>query len=448
MEKVRYTLTQLTLKTTSAKENGWWFWWGCAAVGMVIHGGTALLRLDSFWPSPRATDFASYYAGAWAVRLNASSLTWSDELLDFLEFSQNLTINPPPVHNSPPIWAWLLQPFTYFNFPQAAILWLCLLLILVICSHGLLMQIAGYANWRLTIITLPLTLTFGPLFLNLTLGQNGPFLLLSLATLGISLQNKPRGFLLSVPLWLLAVGAKLFPAIWLGCLVYLRRWRVFLIASLFCLAVFGLAAVLKPEINKAYWFEFLPTRNQQFVESVSINDQSLNGYLSRLGQQRSYQFPGLTIDGIHQITWSFPWELSSQTIQVATYGVLFFLGLILVYAWQQNKGSDADAILYSLALFSTLFFAHMERYNHIIALPAMAWLWQLNSPYRKLTLLAYGLFGLSRLNHLLALLPSPLGPVATGFGLFSVLLLLLGIAHALVRHPAKAAGEQSAPYCS
>lgn len=425
---------QLALHAAHLVSSKQWLWWGFAALGGIIHGGTAILRLDSFWPHPQALDFASYYTGAWAIRLNESSLVWSDELLQFLRRSQNLTV-PPPLHNSPPIWAWLLQPISNLKFSQAATLWLCLLLLMAVYCHVRLVGIAGYTNWNITLLTLPTTLTFGPLFLNLTLGQNGIFLLLCLVTLGISLQYKPRSFKFSVPLWVLAVAAKLFPAIWLACLLFLRRWRAFMAAYVLCLTAFGLVAFLEPEINKTYWFDLLPNRNQQFTNNVSIDDQSINGFLTRLGKEGNYQFPGLSIADKHQVTWTFPWEFSHQTIQLVSYSLLFFLGLVLVLAWAKNKAQDADAILYSLALFSVMLFSHMERYNHIIALPAMAWLWQLNTPYRKLAMVAYGFLGLSRLNHMLALLPSPLGPVATGFGLFGILVLMLGIAHALVYRP-------------
>ncbi|MCA9916487.1 MAG: DUF2029 domain-containing protein [Anaerolineales bacterium] len=433
---VKNKLRQLTVEASHLVDGRWWFWCGIAGLGMIIHVGTAVLRLDSFWPQPQVVDFAAYYAGAWAIRRQAKSMLWSDDLLQFLRQNQHLTITPP-ILNSPPAWPWLLQPFTHLTFLPAAILWLCLLLLLTIYTHQLLVKIAGYGNnWKLMIITFPLTLTFGPLFLNLTLGQNGIFLLLSLATLGTALQfqTTSRNYLYAISLLVVAITAKLFPTIWLACLIVLRRWRLLLVASVLCLSVFGFIAISRPEINQEYWFDFLPGRNQQFSIEATVDDQSLNGFLTRIGREGTYKFPGLSVSDKHQVTWRYPWNFSAKAIQLTSYSLLFVLGLGLIFAWANNKGQDADAILYSLALFSVLLLAHMERYNHIIALPAMAWLWRQKK--RKIVLLAYSFFGLSRLTHLLALLPAPLGPVATGFGLLAILVLMLGMAHALVNYSA------------
>jgi hypothetical protein len=70
----------------------------------------------------------------------------------------------------------------------------------------------------------------------------------------------------------------------------------------------------------------------------------------------------------------------------------------------------------------------MQRYDHLLALPAMAWLWRRGGKGRNIAIIAYGLFALSRLNHLWAIyLPTILGSVASGFGLYGILLLFAGV---------------------
>ena len=391
-------------------------WLSGLAGSALIHFGTAILRLNSFFPSPQMIDLAVYYAAAWSTRLNVSPYTVAS-------------------HNSPPLWAWLLQPITLLPLPSAAMLWLFILLVLVVYCHVVLMHIAGYTNWKLVTLTLPITLTFGPLFLNLTLGQNGIFLLVSALLLGQALKKRSRRLeIFALLMWVVAVGAKIYPILWISCLLPLKRWRTFTIASVLCLTTFGGLALSEPEINADYWFNFLPKQTQMFATGIGIDDQSLSAFLSRIGTSNRYAFPALDVQASQQVTWLLPWNFSDQSIRYFSFVLLFMLGGGIVYAWIQNHQQDPDGVLYSMVLSSLLLFPHMERYNHILALPAMAWLWKQPSPYRNLTIIAYGMFGLSRLTHLWALLPSPIGPFASGFGLFGVLILMLGLAHALVRH--------------
>ena len=112
------------------------------------------------------------------------------------------------------------------------------------------------------------------------------------------------------------------------------------------------------------------------------------------------------------------------------------LAALMVFAWVRDGSRNPDGILFSLCLYGLLLLPHMERYNHILALPAIAWLWARGPGRdRKLALGVYLVFALSRLNHLWALVPSPVGPIASGFGLFGVLLLLAAMLRSLVRPP-------------
>lgn len=419
------------------KRAAWWLWIGCLVGAALIHVGTAGLRLNSFFPVPQAVDFSSYYAGAWSIRLGLSPYAWSDELLKFLAETQGLA-TVPPSHNSSPLWAWLLQPLTLLRFPASATLWLGLLLLLSGYCHILLLRLAGYDTWKPMLLALPITLTFGPLFLNLTLGQNGAFLLLSALLMGAALKkgaSAQAAEFVALTSWVVAVGAKIYPVLWIGALLLLLRWRMLATALMLCLATVGLLAVLEPQLNADYWLTFLPKQTQLFATGVGIDDQSLNALLSRVGTSQRYTVPGLDPQVGHTVVWTLPWDFSPQAIRYITLILLLILGAWLGLAWIKNRAQDPDGSFYAGVLFILLLFPHIERYNHILALPAMAWLWgRQKTVYRNLTILAYGLFGLSRLNHGWALLPTPIGPLASGFGLYGVLILSLGLAHALIYH--------------
>ncbi len=435
MSHVRVAFKQVDTLVTGLFGDYWWAWLGCFVGASAIHVGTALLRLDSFFPVLQALDFSSYYAGAWSVRLHESPYYWSESLLKFLAETQNL-VQTPPVHNSPPLWPMLLQPLTALSFPTAATLWLSILLLIAGICHVLLLRTAGYADWKVILVMLPFTVTFGPLFLNLTLGQNGLFLLPAALLLGEVLrQKRPISFeLLSVAAWVVAVGAKVYPLLWIGCLPLVKRWRLFAIAVVLCLVVFGITTLLQPEISAEYWFTFLPGRTGQFSAQVSIDDQSLVGFLSRVGQSNRFSFPGLSVQDKHEVTWDFPWDFSAQSMQTASIILIFLMGGWLVFSWVRGDREEPDGFLYAVVLFSLLLLPHMARYNHVLVLPAMAWLWRRGTGYRKAVIIAYALFGLSRLNHLwVILLPAPIGPAASGFGLFGVIVLMFGISYAISR---------------
>ncbi len=426
-----------------------WFWLLGLCGAAVLHFGTAILRLDSFFPSPQALDFSSYYGAAWALRLGQSPYAWSSELLAFLAERQQLAWTPP-VHNSPPLWPFLLQPVTLFPFPTSATLWLLALLLIVLYSHYLLMGMAGYRGWKAYALSLPFTITFGPLFLNLTLGQNGVFLLLGALLLGEAVKRvKPSRYsdLLAVGLWVVAVGAKIFPLLWVGAFLLLKRWQLFASAMVVGVALFGFTILAAPSLAADYWLGFLPNQSGNFSAQIGIDDQSLGGFLSRVGRSTQSTFLGLSLSDSHMVSWEFPWNFSAQAIHSFSLVLLFLLGVWLAFAWLRSRRAEPEAVVYGLVLFTLLPFPHMERYNHILALPALAWLWGRGGGYRHLAVVGYGLFGLSRLNHFwAAFLPSPLGPIATGFGLFGVLLLLVGLSLAIHRKVLPLTEPDSTPH--
>jgi hypothetical protein len=256
-------------------------------------------------------------------------------------------------------------------------------------------------------------MTFGPVFLNLTLGQNSLVLLVAALMIGQSLRPQPkRGYLAAALAWALAIAAKLFPLLWPGALPLLRRWRALLLMTLLALLTLGLTSILTPRVGQDYWLHFLPNRISSFSEQVALDDQSLSSWLDRLGRPHTFEVPTLSATQRQTVTWSPPWSLSPQTIRWTGYLLAALLGLIPLTTLLQTDPAEAEGAFY-----------------HVLLLPAMAWLWGRGRWERRLSMLAYLLAGLSRLNHLWALLlPAPWGPLASGFGLHAVLLLMGGTA--------------------
>jgi hypothetical protein len=344
--------------------------------------------------------------------------------VESLQAKSGLLMQPPITYN-PPIWSWLLQPLAFLDFRAAAFAWLVLDLALIAWSARILARVAGYDGWGETGIVFLLTLTFGPVFLDLTLGQTSILLLAASLTVGQAVRLQTKNSLFTGTLAQgVAVGAKLFPAVWLGALFLLRRWRLFVLATLAALLALGLGFVVSPSGNQDYWTHFLPGRVSSASEQAGIDDQSLVAWLDRLGRPHSFQTSGLTVAQKHNVTWSPPWSFSPQVIQGAGYLLVALLALILLIVLLRSGPAHEEGAFYLWVLYWLLPFPHTERYNHVLLLPAMAWLWSRGRMGRNLVILAYFLAGLSRLTHLWAiLLPAPWSPLASGFGLYAVLLL-------------------------
>ncbi len=305
-------------------------------------------------------------------------------------------------------------------------------------------QLAGYREWKRKGVAFLLVLTFGPTFLDLTLGQNSFFLLTAVLVIGQALRTQAKGTRLSAVLaGAIAVGAKLFPLTWLGALPFLRRWRLFVFTVLAVLLALGLPFLLAPAASQSYWFDILPQRVLSASEKVGIDDQSLVAWLDRLGRPQTFRVPGLSVAERHAVTWSPPWSVDPVLIRLAGYSLVALLALIPIIVLLRAGPAEAAGAFYLWVLYGLIVFPHTERYNHVLLLPAMAWLWARSETFaqrsefraqwgRKLVILAYFLVGLSRLTHLWAiLLPAPWGPLASGFGLYAVLLLGGGMAISL-----------------
>jgi len=480
----------------------YWPWLAIAGAGFVAHVGTAVLRLSTFFPSPKLLDFAGFYASAWAIRQGLSPYNLSLEWLQSLQTAQAIPLTPPVIFN-PPFWPWLLQPLTSFSFPVAATIWLLLNLALLAWATIALADIAGYghlprtergteyqprtsrqpcaerraeylehgtedrergaehqagrrSSWMIWVPLFFLLLTFGPVFLDLTLGQTSVVLLATALAIGRSLSRLKEGgtwsrwrrsgpALAAAIAGGLAVGVKLFPLTWLGALPFLRRWRELLLMALFVVAIFVLGFVVSPtssqEYGKYVWTERVATASKV----TSVDDQALVAWLDRLVRPQTFAVSGFGVEQRTTVVWSPTWTVDARAVRWVGYALLALLMLPCLFLLLRVVPQQHEGAFYLWVLYGLLALLHIERYNHVLLLPAMAWLWGRTAPpgggsgrwQRFVVVLAYALVGLSRLTHLwVMLLPAPWGPLAAGFGMYAV--LLLGVAIVVSLWPSRA----------
>ncbi len=409
-------------------------WLFLICVGFAVHGGTALLRLSTFFPTPKLVDFASFYAGSWAIRRGESPYAFSEDLVTYLRLNMGLS-TPLPTLNSFPIWPWLLQPLTFLNYPMAATVWLALLLGVLVWSTLALARIAGVTGWLQRSLLGVLVITFGPIVLSLTLGQSSTLLLATVLFVCDSFEIKsPVIRLATLAAWIPAISTKLFPIGWLPIFLMRRQWQELILATMGVVLAVGLSFLLLPVVSRDYFLAFLPNQIGRFSADFGLDDQSLLAWLTRLGQSTTLQTPGWTVTETHLAQWTPPWDVAPELIQNLGYGFLVAIALAIAVragAVFVNKGRsalDLEIWFFLWVLFTLLPFPHTERYNHVLLLPALAWLWGQGALGRRYAVMGYFLTALSRLTHLWVLiLPWPLAPVLTGSGVVAVLCLGVGV---------------------
>lgn len=407
-----------------------WLWVAVGTAGLVIHAGTAVLRLTTFFPVPRLLDFSAFYASAWAIRLGISPYNLPTDWLTALQSSQSIPFLPPPIYN-PPFWPWLLVPLTWFSFPVAAWIWLVLNLGLLFISAIALADLAGYRGWGARCLILVLIVTFGPTFLDLTLGQTSVILMAAALTIGRCMSSRHRlAGLAAAGAAALAVGCKLFPLVWIPAWPVLRRWSNTLLAVTLVLGVASLSLKASPAGARAYWTYLVEERLATSSAVPSVDDQALVAWLDRLVLPQVFDVSGVGVEQRQTVFWTPPWSVNPTVVRWLGYGLIAILLIAVLLILLRAGGQHPEAGMYLWILFALIALLHIERYNHVLVLPAMAWLWGRGESERKVVVISYALVGLARLTHLWAvLLPAPWGPLASGFGLYAV--VGLGVATAL-----------------
>lgn len=404
------------------------FIWVLALAGLVLNAGTAILRLNNFFPVPRLIDFGAFYASSWALRRGLSPYALSPAFVQEVMAHTAMPLAPPPIYN-PPVWPILTYPFTFLAYPAAAFVWVAVNLAMLAVVTTMLADIAALRGWKARAVAYAVVVTFGPVFLDLSIGQNSTFLLLMATVAGWSLRRTLRhGEAIAAIAVALAAGAKLFPLFWAGAFLLLRRARLFVLTLLMTAALTMMAVLLFPAESLDYLTVQLPTRLTASVATVSINDQTLNAWLMRIFRPQVFAVQGVSAFEMAEVAWTPVIRLSEQAINLVSYTALLVItGVAAIVIWRHGRPFP-DAALFLWVLVGLLAFPHMERYNHALLLPAMAWLWSRGAPGASMAVTAYFLSGMARLTHFWAVaLPDALAAVFSGFGVMAALLLTVAM---------------------
>ena len=320
--------------------------WGVGvSVAALIHFGTAILGVNTFVPFPKLADSAAFLAGAWAIRLGLSPYRWSGELVEALQ-NQNLLDLPPQVPFNPPVWLWLPQPFAPQDIPDASWMWVIASLMLVAWIASALGRIAGWDRWWHTAAVFFISLTFGPLFLDLTQGQTSTLLLFAVLTIGRATGASASELPVSAALaGGLAIGTKLFPAIWLVVLPLLGHWRLYLLAVPVAAVALGARWVIAPVASRDNIARALPERISSVAGRAGLDDQSLVAWLDRLGRAHTFRAPGLSATRLHSVTWVSPRSVDADTIRGTGFLLCGLLGFTVLAAVYRARNRERRSVL-------------------------------------------------------------------------------------------------------
>jgi len=398
--------------------------WLLALAGLALNFGTAMLRLSNFFPTPRLIDFGAFYASSWALRLGLSPYALSPTFIEEVMTRTAMPLSPPPIYN-PPVWPILTYPFTLLSYSSAAFVWVAVNLAMLAIVTYMLTDIADLHGWELRIVAYAIIVTFGPVFLDLSIGQNSTFLLLMAVVAGWSLRRKVRHTeAIAAAAVALAVGAKLFPLFWSGAFFLLRRWRLFVLTLLLTVGLVITSSLLFPAESLDYLTVQLPARLTSSVELISINDQTLNAWLMRIFRPHAFMLQGISAFEMTEIAWTPAVNLSERFVNLLSYAALLVIAVGTAIVIGRPGRLFPDAALFLWIVVGLLAFPHMERYNHALLLPAMAWLWSRGAFGANVAIVVYFLSGMARLTHFWAVaLPSTLAAVFSGFGVMAALLL-------------------------
>lgn len=388
----------------------------------LVHVSTAVLRLNVFVPYPKIIDFASFYGAAYVLGKGLSPYGWTSENTALLAGRIPVGLPDP---NSAPMWLVLMWPLSQAPFELAATMWTVVLILVVAYCSRQLSLIAGYRSWTAWGVTLLIMITFGPVVLTLTIGQNSLFLLLAALIAGRAVVRRslPWDFATGAT-WSIAIAAKLFPVLWLFVLPLLRQWRLLMIVVASIVLLFSASYYVHPSSNADYWFRFLPQQAGQYAREGALDDQSLGAWIDRLTRHQEIATFGISLAELQSVEWLPLLSLTDTQRVILTNTLLFICTLIVIATIWRRGEKEPEAALYLWVLLTMLAVPHMERYNHVLLLPGMAWAWGHSPVGRYLAVGVYFLAAGARLTHLwVLLLPPSLASLFTGFGVIAVLVL-------------------------
>jgi len=162
-------------------------------------------------------------------------------------------------------------PITLLPFPVAAWVWLLTNLALLFWVTSHLGRLAGLReSWQKGLL-FAIVVSFGPVMLNLTLGQISVLLLFFAVMAGRAVKGSTQ---MGIGIGLGIAGAtvaKLYPLIWFGVLLAMGRWQAILVGIALVGSSFALIGLFNPNLLRN-WILSVQERLLSVNQAPSVDD--------------------------------------------------------------------------------------------------------------------------------------------------------------------------------
>ncbi len=318
------------------------------------------------------------------VRVVPSLLSWEHTSVDFRYYfvaAQALDAGRSPYgfgYLYPPFFAGLLRSLTALDFPQAARIWFAINALTLIPIAYLFVKLA-VPQRKTALLIVPAfvgILLIPATYETLLLGQVN--LLVVLCVLGsLSFVQKERrsGDVIAGMLLGVAIAIKIFPMFLVASLVW-RRKKIAIGSVVLATLLTILIGVLLggSEYTVDYFVNILPNLSTQSM--ITIENQSLTGYITRLFSGVSQSFPlystenyvNILVPGIIDLPWLGYWL--SRLFSLLTFVVS---NLVIILGIRRMKSFplwiDFSVLTSSILLFSPIVW---DAYYTLLLIPLIA----------------------------------------------------------------------------
>jgi alpha-1,2-mannosyltransferase len=195
-------------------------------------------------------------------------------------FGRSLTTPLP--YTYPPMWAAAMALVAWLPWRALSVAWtlvdLVLLCWVVRVSYARFLDRLGERRWIAWAGLIVVCGFTAPVLSVFDLGQIGIVLMaLALADTLPRATRLPRGVLVGV-----ATAIKLLPGVFVLYWAVTKRWRAVATAAATVVALWAIAAVIRPGASSTYWFQ-VAIHPERAGDAADVFNQSLNGMLQRIG---------------------------------------------------------------------------------------------------------------------------------------------------------------------
>ena len=263
----------------------------------------------------------------------------------------------------PPTTLLFFRPFIHFDYQTALSImdWLNSMLILVFLYVFFVKILEVKLDQWILVLAAAYVFLFHPLSLTINNGQLGIWLLVSICLAWWGTKAGWHPFWIALPL-VLGTALKIYPIFFLGIYFFRKDYRTIVYFLLLLIAIFVMATVVLPQGIWEDWYDFAASNSYgqdiQGIKTASPENQSINGFLSRLFYGRNLRFNRLLN----------PPDWADMAPYIAT-GIVMLISLAATWILSRPGGDPNNLnISFCIWLLAIFFVAPFSWIHHLVHL--------------------------------------------------------------------------------